>query len=166
MTRPSWVPAEVDLSRPSAARVYDYYLGGSHNLEVDRRMAREAISLWPDLPEIMQACDVGIVCYSSNGLNNVYCASNKIFEYAQAGLPVVSTCQPPLRSLVERYGTGVLVGCAGAAPTPGEIAAAVMQLSASPERFRAGIAELLSEHTWEHEAHGLRAVVQRVVSEA
>src|ERR671916_443195 len=55
MHRPSWVPAEVDLSRPSAARVYDYYLGGSHNLEVDRRMAREAISLWPDLPVIMQA---------------------------------------------------------------------------------------------------------------
>ena len=55
MYRPSWVPAEVDLSRPSAARVYDYYLGGSHNLEVDRRMAREAISLWPDLPAIMQA---------------------------------------------------------------------------------------------------------------
>ena len=55
MYRPSWVPAEVDLSRPSAARVYDYYLGGSHNLEVDRRMAREAISLWPELPTIMQA---------------------------------------------------------------------------------------------------------------
>jgi len=35
--------------------VYDYYLGGSHNLEVDRRMAREAISLWPDLPTIMQS---------------------------------------------------------------------------------------------------------------
>jgi len=43
------------LSRPSAARVYDYYLGGAHNLEVDRRMAREAISLWPDLPTIMQS---------------------------------------------------------------------------------------------------------------
>jgi hypothetical protein len=55
MERPSWVPAEVDLSRPSAARVYDYYLGGSHNLEVDRRMAREAIGLWPDLPAIMQS---------------------------------------------------------------------------------------------------------------
>ena len=55
MERPSWVPAEVDLSRPSAARVYDFYLGGSHNLEVDRQMAREAIALWPDLPTIMQS---------------------------------------------------------------------------------------------------------------
>ncbi|RBY76419.1 hypothetical protein DQ238_17150 [Geodermatophilus sp. TF02-6] len=55
MDRPSWAPSEVDLSRPSAARVYDFYLGGSHNLEVDRSMAREAISLWPDLPAIMQS---------------------------------------------------------------------------------------------------------------
>jgi SAM-dependent methyltransferase len=55
MERPSWAPAEVDLTRPSAARVYDFYLGGSHNLEVDRRMAREAIELWPDLPAIMQS---------------------------------------------------------------------------------------------------------------
>jgi SAM-dependent methyltransferase len=35
--------------------VYDYYLGGSHNFEVDRRMAREAISMWPELPAIMQS---------------------------------------------------------------------------------------------------------------
>jgi SAM-dependent methyltransferase len=55
MLRPSWASADIDLSRPSAARVYDYYLGGSHNLEVDRRMAREAISMWPDLPAIMQS---------------------------------------------------------------------------------------------------------------
>jgi hypothetical protein len=55
MSRPSWAPPGLDLSRPSAARVYDYYLGGSHNFEVDRRMAEEAIRLWPELPRMMQA---------------------------------------------------------------------------------------------------------------
>lgn len=55
MQRPSWAPGEIDLTRPNAARVYDYYLGGSHNLDVDRRMAREAIEMWPDLPMIMQS---------------------------------------------------------------------------------------------------------------
>ncbi len=54
MSRPSWAPPGLDLSRPSAARVYDY-LGGSHNFEVDRRMAEEAIRLWPELPVMMQA---------------------------------------------------------------------------------------------------------------
>ena len=43
MTRPSWAPPEIDLNRPSAARVYDYYLGGFHNFPADRAMAQEAI---------------------------------------------------------------------------------------------------------------------------
>ncbi|GGM46871.1 hypothetical protein GCM10012275_17390 [Longimycelium tulufanense] len=55
MERPSWAPADIDLDRPSAARVYDYYLGGSHNFAVDREMAEQAIALWPNLPLIMQA---------------------------------------------------------------------------------------------------------------
>src|ERR671916_1273491 len=54
MERPSWVTSRVDLEHPSAARVCDYYLGGSHNFAVDRRMARRAIELWPELPLIMQ----------------------------------------------------------------------------------------------------------------
>lgn len=53
--QPAWMPAEVDPDRPSAARVYDYYLGGSHNFGADREMARRAIELWPELPLIMQA---------------------------------------------------------------------------------------------------------------
>lgn len=48
-------PADQDYDRPSAARVYDYYLGGSHNFAVDREMARRAIAMWPELPQIMQA---------------------------------------------------------------------------------------------------------------
>jgi S-adenosyl methyltransferase len=47
--------AGIDLTRPSAARVYDYYLGGAHNFAVDRDMAKQAIAMWPDLPLIMQA---------------------------------------------------------------------------------------------------------------
>jgi SAM-dependent methyltransferase len=54
MERPSWAPLDIDLNRPSAARVYDYYLGGSHNFAVDRRMAQEAMLMWPELPQIMQ----------------------------------------------------------------------------------------------------------------
>ena len=35
MERPAWAPAELDLDRPNAARMYDFYLGGSHNFAVD-----------------------------------------------------------------------------------------------------------------------------------
>lgn len=52
--RPDWATDDMPFDKPSAARMYDYYLGGHHNFEIDRRMARQAISEWPDLPLIMQ----------------------------------------------------------------------------------------------------------------
>ncbi|PLW65771.1 hypothetical protein GQS52_24045 [Streptomyces sp. SCUT-3] len=55
MERPSWAPAGIDLSVPSVARIYNYYLGGSHNFEVDREAARRALEAVPGLPKIMQA---------------------------------------------------------------------------------------------------------------
>jgi hypothetical protein len=55
MELPSWASDVVDIEHPSPARVYDYYLGGSHNFAVDRKMARRAMEMWPDLPLIMQA---------------------------------------------------------------------------------------------------------------
>ncbi len=32
---------DVDLDKPNAARMYDYYLGGSHNFESDRELAAQ-----------------------------------------------------------------------------------------------------------------------------
>ncbi|MGH3320379.1 MAG: SAM-dependent methyltransferase [Streptosporangiaceae bacterium] len=55
MERPSWAPGEIDLERPSIARIYDYWLGGSHNFEVDREMAHEAARAVPELPQVMRA---------------------------------------------------------------------------------------------------------------
>ncbi|MEU9117682.1 SAM-dependent methyltransferase [Streptomyces sp. NPDC048483] len=55
MKRPHWVPEGTDQDTPNVARVYDCYLGGSHNFAADREMARKAIEMWPDLPRIMRA---------------------------------------------------------------------------------------------------------------
>lgn len=46
--RPQWSPDDVDPARPSVARVYDYYLGGSHNFEADREFGRRALEAFPD----------------------------------------------------------------------------------------------------------------------
>ncbi|MFD3497036.1 SAM-dependent methyltransferase [Streptomyces sp. NPDC058678] len=55
MERPAWAPRSIDISVPSVSRIYDYYLGGSHNFEVDRQAARKAMEFMPGLPKIMQA---------------------------------------------------------------------------------------------------------------
>jgi len=38
---------EIDTTKPNAGRIYDYYLGGSHNFEVDRRAAEQLLALIP-----------------------------------------------------------------------------------------------------------------------
>ena len=53
--KPDWAPEGVDLNRASAARMYDYYLGGAHNFAVDRELGRKALELFPDGQLIAQA---------------------------------------------------------------------------------------------------------------
>ncbi|OKJ94535.1 hypothetical protein AMK26_32420 [Streptomyces sp. CB03234] len=55
MERPAWAPPGIDISVPSVSRIYDYYLGGSHNFEVDREAARKVMEFVPGLPKIQQA---------------------------------------------------------------------------------------------------------------
>ncbi|MEV5427694.1 SAM-dependent methyltransferase [Streptomyces sp. NPDC052701] len=55
MERPAWAPRSIDITVPSVSRMYDYYLGGSHNFEVDREAARKALEFMPGLPKVMQA---------------------------------------------------------------------------------------------------------------
>jgi hypothetical protein len=50
-----WAPAGIDVNQPSAARVYDYHLGGWHNFPADRWVARRAAETLPDLPATVRA---------------------------------------------------------------------------------------------------------------
>jgi hypothetical protein len=43
-----WRPSGVDTQRASAARMYDYYLGGSHHFEVDREAAEAVLAVLPE----------------------------------------------------------------------------------------------------------------------
>ncbi|WP_280401055.1 SAM-dependent methyltransferase [Nocardia carnea] len=55
MSRPSWAPDGIDLDRPSASRVYDYFVGGMHNFEIDRQLAQQIETFTPNVAETMRA---------------------------------------------------------------------------------------------------------------
>jgi O-methyltransferase involved in polyketide biosynthesis len=58
MTEPDDVapsaPAGIDIERPSAARMYDWFLGGTQNWAVDREFGRKVIELWPQVRPVAQ----------------------------------------------------------------------------------------------------------------
>lgn len=43
----AWVPDNIDVELPSAARVYDYLLGGGHNFAVDRVVGEKVLQALP-----------------------------------------------------------------------------------------------------------------------
>jgi S-adenosyl methyltransferase len=45
----------LDANTPSAARIYDYLLGGSYNFAADRDTAQAMIAAFPALPQVLRA---------------------------------------------------------------------------------------------------------------
>jgi len=104
---------------------------------------------------IMGTCDIGIVSYPFRGLNNYYCASNKIYECAQAGLPVVTTAQPPLKRIIEKYQIGVTISkkekTKNNGLNPRDISKAIKELKNDYEKKKANLEHFIEENSWENE---------------
>jgi glycosyltransferase involved in cell wall biosynthesis len=104
--------------------------------------------------DVVRQADIGFVSYSMDSINEVLCAPNKVIEYAQAGLPMVATCQPTIRSIFQKYPMGRLVGC-NEPVTSHEIADQILALAAELERHTSALGVFLRENTWEMEATAL-----------
>jgi hypothetical protein len=50
--QPEDLPASIDIERPSAARAYDYFLGGAHNFAADRAFADQVLAIAPSVPAV------------------------------------------------------------------------------------------------------------------
>ncbi len=44
----------ADASRPNAGRIYDYFLGGNHNFEIDRKTAEQVLKYAPHMPSFLR----------------------------------------------------------------------------------------------------------------
>jgi len=107
-----------------------------------------------ELNEILARCAIGIVTYPETGLNNIYCAPNKIIEYPRAGLPVVTTGQPLLQSLLERYKIGAVCR-RNAHTTTTEAARTILSVVDSLAAYRRNLQRFLNDHQWTDEAKKL-----------
>jgi glycosyltransferase involved in cell wall biosynthesis len=114
------------------------------------------------LSAITVMADIGIVTYPYQGLNNIYCAPNKLFEYTQAGLPVVATDQPPLRRLVENYGIGRLIG---EHDSPEQIAEVIREVAENKKTYVKALTRFLTDHRWEEETERVREAIVSILTD-
>lgn len=139
------------------------HLGDLEQLAVERevasrvhftgRVSREQVHA------LLPGCDVGLISYSWEGLNNLYCSPNKIFEYAAAGLPVVSSSQPPLRAMIETFGVGRLFPQVADAV---DVAEVMQDVFWNKRALASRVPQFLQQHRWDEAAERLRQAVRRI----
>jgi hypothetical protein len=131
MTRPDWAPAGIDIERPNVARMYDYYLGGSHNLGIDREVAEQAIAALPDLPRIAQVnraflaravrycLDAGVTQFLDLG-SGIPTIGN-VHEIAQRANPDARVVYVDIDPVAIAHGQAILAGNPGAWAVQGDV---------------------------------------------
>jgi glycosyltransferase involved in cell wall biosynthesis len=85
-----------------------------------------------DLVEAATFADVGVIPYVGPNPNHVFCCPNKLSQYMQAGLAVLTNDLPYVRSVVERFQCGAVY----TAEQPATVAEAVDALTRDPEALR------------------------------
>jgi S-adenosyl methyltransferase len=140
-TEPGGLPPEVDPTRPSVARVYDYYLGGSHNFESDRVFGRQALAAMPGLPEILRdnrdflrrvvryLCTLGVDQFLDLG-SGIPTVGN-VHEVAQAVNPAARIVYVDHDAVAVAHSRALLAGNDRAATLHGDIREPVRVLEAA-----------------------------------
>lgn len=117
----------------------------------------------PDnLPGYTRQADVGISLEEDMGLNYRYAMPNKVFDYIMAGVPVLVSDLPMLRSLIENHG----IGKVAASSDPGRLAELFQEMSVSNERanWKHNLAEAASELCWEKEEPRLMVLIRETLA--
>lgn len=61
----------------------------------------------PEYLFITSLAYIGILSYNDNSLNNIFCAPNKLYEYASYNLPMIGNDIPGLKMVFDNYKIGI-----------------------------------------------------------
>ncbi|MFO8000935.1 MAG: glycosyltransferase [Marinilabilia sp.] len=96
----------------------------------------------------------GMCLLEKMGLSYYHSLPNRIFDYLQAGIPVIATAFPDISEIVKKYNTGMLLDDL----EPQNIAAAIKEAcenKALRQEWRKSIPAASLKFTWENEANKL-----------
>ena len=110
-----------------------------------------------DLSTYTVHADIGINLLENWGLSYYYSLPNRIFDYIQDGIPILSCDFPEIRKIITRYKTGMLINNYD----PQHIASTIKRMSIRG-KDRSAFSVANAELCWENEAQ----ILLRVMSDA
>jgi glycosyltransferase involved in cell wall biosynthesis len=109
------------------------------------------------LYEYTPSADIGLCLLENMGLNYYYSLPNRIFDYLQAGVPVLASRFPEIVNIVEKYNTGRLIDHFESTYLAGVIKT-MLDNPLNTEHFDSVAKELC----WENEEKGLISVINEL----
>ena len=100
-----------------------------------------------NLAFLLKKCDIGYIFYPNKGLNNIYCAPNKIYEYASLGLPMISFYNPTIEEMYSGYRIGL---------TGNSLRKLIVQMSENILYYKANLVRFIKDNQWTDEAASLK----------
>jgi O-methyltransferase involved in polyketide biosynthesis len=124
-------PAGIDVTRPSVARVYDYWLGGKDNFASDREMGQRMAEVNPALPQLVRhnrkficaaaarAAAAGISQFLD--LGSGLPAHPAVHEAVREVIPDARVCYVDIDPVAVRHGQALLAHGAGIAAVQADL---------------------------------------------
>lgn len=131
-------------------------------------LLNKRIYFLPAVPqsELLQhsaSADVGIIPYPHVDLNSYYCTPNKLFEFIQAGLPILANDSPELRRFIHDTGFGLVKPM----HTSRQIASAIDQIFADPNQYQSYREQLKEQRyafTWQVQSNVYLGIIQSLLN--
>ncbi|MGV8826847.1 MAG: glycosyltransferase family 4 protein [Breznakibacter sp.] len=117
---------------------------------LNTRVLIEGKKPYDQLPSYMAKADLGLVLLENKGLNYYYSLPNRLFDFMQAGLPILAMDFPEMAAIVNGYHVGLCVDNM----EPEKLAQVIGQIIQNRDQmatWRKNMSQAAKELTWEHE---------------
>jgi glycosyltransferase involved in cell wall biosynthesis len=132
-----------------------------YNLFVNSRLFFTGRIANTDLPYYTRLGKIGIVSYPFTGLNNIFCSPNKVYEYAQSGLILLSTGQKTLQNMIDKYNIGLYIL---ESDKTIDITNKIVSLFHNFDNFQNNLNKFINENLWESEIKEYKNILNKMIT--
>lgn len=111
-----------------------------------------------ELRSITKIADLGISLEENMGLNYRYCLPNKVFDYIEAGIPMLVSNLPLLKELIQTYAIGEYV----TKRDPKSLSIQIEGILKNKNKFNKGICQAQVDFNWQNEKHKLIKFIENI----
>lgn len=102
---------------------------------------------------VLSRCDIGYINYPTDIPNNIYCASNKIYEYTSVGLPILANNNPTVKAILEENRIGI---------STDDFDEGLLYVVANIDLLKQSCIAFSRNNSWENERHKLINAVNQI----